>query len=184
MAFRNKNVLLGVTGSIAAYKSIEIARSLVKYGANVQVVMTDSATKIIGPLTFQAITGHQVKIDLFSNDQTAMEHILLSKWADFVIIAPATANIIAKLAHGIADDLLSTVCLALESTKTIYVVPAMNINMWQNRLVQNNINTLKQYNFCVLDTGYGELACGDVGYGKMLTADQVIDFVNNRIEAK
>lgn len=178
-AFTNKNILLGVTGGIAAYKAAELARLLVKQGANVQVVMTESASLFIRDLTFQALTGNSVRTSLFDTvAELGMGHIELARWSDFIIIAPATANIIGKLAHGLADDLLSTVCLAQPQDRAkIYIAPAMNTHMLENPRVQHNINILKQDNYHILDTAYGEQACGDVGYGRMLDPQSIIDSI-------
>ena len=182
--FSNKNILLGVTGGIAAYKAAELARLLVKQGANVQVVMTESASLFIRDLTFQALTGNSVRTSLFDTTaELGMGHIELARWSDFIIIAPATANIIGKLAHGLADDLLSTVCLAQPQDRAkIYIAPAMNTHMLQNPRVQNNISILKHDNYNILDTEYGEQACGDVGYGRMLDPQSIIDRIANNIK--
>lgn len=183
-AFTNKNILLGVTGGIAAYKAAELTRLLVKQGANVQVVMTESASFFIRDLTFQALTGNSVRTSLFdATAELGMGHIELARWSDFIIIAPATANIIAKLAHGFANDLLSTVCLAQSPKKTkIYIAPAMNTHMLENSRVQHNISVLKQDNYHILDTTYGEQACGDVGYGRMLDPQAIIDAIATDIK--
>ena len=161
-----KNILLGITGGIAAYKSASFARLLIKSGYDVRVIMTASAQAFITPLTLQALTGNPVHIDLL--DETAelgMGHIELAKWADLLIIAPATANTIAKLAMGIADDLLTTVCLA--TTAPILVAPAMNQQMWQHPSVKLNLQTLTDYDYEIIQPASGEQACGDVGLGRM-----------------
>lgn len=162
----NKKILLGVSGGIAAYKAAELLRLLTKQGAEVRVVMTASAQQFVTPLTFQALSGHTVYTELSEADQTqAMEHIHLSRWADLIIIAPATANIIAKLAHGIADDMLSTLCLASECP--IYIAPAMNQAMWHHPATQANIKQIEKYGISTIGPEAGVQACGELGFGRM-----------------
>lgn len=171
-----KNILLGITGGIAAYKSASFARLLIKSGYDVRVIMTASAQAFITPLTLQALTGNQVHIDLL--DETAelgMGHIELAKWADLLIIAPATANTIAKLAMGIADDLLTTVCLA--TTAPILVAPAMNQQMWQHPSVKLNLQTLTDYDYEIIQPASGEQACGDIGEGRLPEPEQLLEYV-------
>ncbi|WP_278931396.1 bifunctional phosphopantothenoylcysteine decarboxylase/phosphopantothenate--cysteine ligase CoaBC [Moraxella osloensis] len=171
-----KNILLGITGGIAAYKSASFARLLIKNGYDVRVIMTASAQAFITPLTLQALTGNPVHIDLL--DETAelgMGHIELAKWADFLIIAPATANTIAKLAMGIADDLLTTVCLA--TTAPILVAPAMNQQMWQHPSVKLNLQTLTDYDYEIIQPASGEQACGDIGEGRLPEPEQLLEYV-------
>ena len=171
-----KNILLGITGGIAAYKSASFARLLIKNGYDVRVIMTASAQAFITPLTLQALTGNPVHIDLL--DETAelgMGHIELAKWADLLIIAPATANTIAKLAMGIADDLLTTVCLA--TTAPILVAPAMNQQMWQHPSVKLNLQTLTDYDYEIIQPASGEQACGDIGEGRLLEPEQLLEYV-------
>lgn len=171
-----KNILLGITGGIAAYKSASFARLLIKSGYDVRVIMTASAQAFITPLTLQALTGNQVHIDLL--DETAelgMGHIELAKWADLLIIAPATANTIAKLAMGIADDLLTTVCLA--TTAPILVAPAMNQQMWQHPSVKLNLQTLSDYDYEIIQPASGEQACGDIGEGRLPEPEQLLEYV-------
>jgi phosphopantothenoylcysteine decarboxylase/phosphopantothenate--cysteine ligase len=168
-----KKILLGICGGIAAYKSVELARTLVKMGALVQVVMTRSALDFIGVQTFQAVTGSPVWTD--TNDsqfERAMAHIDLSRWADIVVIAPATANFMAKLAHGLADDLLSSICLMFKAS--IFVCPAMNVNMWQNPATLHNDETLKTRGFILVGPDSGEQACGDTGLGRMREPEYII----------
>src|SRR3990167_133759 len=168
-----KRVLLGVTGGIAAYKSAELVRRLRDAGATVRVVMTDAATGFVTPLTFQALSGHRVYTRLMDADQeAAMGHIRLARWADVVLVAPATANFLAKLAHGTADDLLSTLCLSLEAP--LAVAPAMNQAMWSNPATQANINQLSARGVYLFGPGIGAQACGEVGLGRMLDADQLL----------
>ena len=171
-----KNILLGITGGIAAYKSASFARLLIKSGYDVRVIMTASAQAFITPLTLQALTGNQVHIDLL--DETAelgMGHIELAKWADLLIIAPATANTIAKLAMGIADDLLTTVCLA--TAAPILVAPAMNQQMWQHPSVKLNLQTLTDYDYEIIQPASGEQACGDIGEGRLPEPEQLLEYV-------
>ena len=163
---KGKTVLLGVTGGIAAYKAAALASALVKLHANVEVVMTKNATEFIAPLTFEQLTGNRVSVDTFDrNFVHKVEHISLAKRTDLVIVAPATANIIAKFAHGIADDMLSTTVLACRCPKLI--APAMNTNMYENPITQDNIEKLRHYGFEVIEPASGRLACGDVGAGKL-----------------
>ena len=171
-----KNILLGITGGIAAYKSASFARLLIKSGYDVRVIMTASAQAFITPLTLQALTGNQVHIDLLDESaELGMGHIELAKWADLLIIAPATANTIAKLAMGIADDLLTTVCLA--TTAPILVAPAMNQQMWQHPSVKLNLQTLTDYDYEIIQPDSGEQACGDIGEGRLPEPEQLLEYV-------
>lgn len=177
MSLANRHILLGVTGGIAAYKAAELARLLVKAGAKVQVVMTRSAGEFIGAMTFQAITGKETRSDLFdSAHEAAMGHIELARWADVVIIAPATANFIALMARGAANDLLSTLCLA--TAAPVVVAPAMNRQMWSDPATQANIETLQEHGRLIRGPAAGEQACGDVGPGRMLEPAEILDAVN------
>ncbi len=161
-----KHILLAVCGGIAAYKSAELVRCLIKKDYKVRVIMTASACQFITPLTFQALSGHPVQTQLLDTEQeNAMGHINLARWADKLIIAPATANIIAKLAHGLADDLVSTLCLAVECP--VYIAPAMNQAMWHKPVTQNNINILQNNGFRLINPEKGTLACGEWGWGRM-----------------
>lgn len=170
----NKNILLGVTGGIAAYKSVVLVRRLKEFGANVQVVMTDSAQEFITPLTFQAISGNPVHCSLLDVEaEAAMGHIELARWADAIIIAPATANSMARLANGEADDLLTTVCLA--SNVPLAIAPSMNQAMWSNRATQENLQTLKSRDIEIYGPASGEQACGDVGEGRMLEPEAIVE---------
>lgn len=173
-ALTDKRVLLGITGGIAAYKSAELVRRLIEVGARVQVVMTPAATHFVGPLTFQAVSGEPVHLDLLDpNAEAGMGHIELARWPDLILIAPASADIIARLAHGLANDLLSTLCLATD--KPMAVAPAMNRLMWQNVATQENCRLLKQRGIYVWGPGSGEQACGEVGEGRMLEPSQLRD---------
>ena len=174
--FNNKKILLGITGGIAAYKAAEFCRLLIKQGAEVRVVMTDAAREFIQPLTFQALTGNPVYSSLFDADaQNAMDHIELARWADCLVIAPCTADTIAKLADGYADNLLLTIALA--TTSKIAVAPAMNQQMYQNQANLQNIQSLKERGFLIWGPDEGEQACGEVGPGRMLEADNLLQHV-------
>ncbi|MDE2220135.1 MAG: bifunctional phosphopantothenoylcysteine decarboxylase/phosphopantothenate--cysteine ligase CoaBC [Gammaproteobacteria bacterium] len=173
---RGKHVLLGVTGGIAAYKSAELVRRLVERGAEVQVVMTAAAREFIGATTFQALSGRPVRDSLWdANAEAAMGHIELARWAELVLVAPASADFLARLVHGRADDLLATLCLA--TTAPIVVAPAMNQQMWANAATQANMSTLRQRAVQVLGPASGEQACGEVGPGRMLEPTEIADLV-------
>ena len=170
----NKNILLGVTGGIAAYKAAEYCRLLIKQGAQVRVVMTSAAKEFIQPLTFQALTGEPVLSELFDADTAnAMDHIELARWADLIVIAPASADSIAKLADGYADNLLLTIVLA--ASCPVAVAPAMNQQMYKNQATQDNIQRLRQHAVLVWGPAAGAQACGDVGEGRMLEPQQLAD---------
>ena len=159
-------ILLGVTGGIAAYKSPELVRRLIERGADVQVVMTDAAQKFITPLSFQAVSGRPVRCDLWdSAAEAAMGHIELARWAELVLIAPASADFIARLACGRADDLLATLCVATEAP--VALAPAMNRVMWSNKATQANIEVLVSRGVRILGPGSGSQACGEIGLGRM-----------------
>ena len=163
---KEKTILLGVTGGIAAYKSASLASRLVKAGAEVRVIMTEHATNFINPITFETLTGHKCITDTFDrNFEFQVEHVSLAKKADVIMVAPATANIIAKLAHGLADDMLTTTILASHAPKLI--APAMNTGMYENPVTQDNLALLKKYGMEVIEPAAGHLACGDEGKGKM-----------------
>lgn len=171
---RNKNVVLGVTGGIAAYKVCDIVSGLKKLNANVDVIMTRAAAEFITPLTLQSISQNKVNVDLFQRpDNWEIEHIALAKKADLLVIAPATANIIGKLANGIADDLLSTTAMATKAP--ILIAPAMNTNMYTNPIFQGNIEKLKELGVGFVAPGSGRLACGDVGEGRLAPVGMIID---------
>lgn len=179
----NKNILLGVTGSIAAYKSAELARRLREVGANVRVAMTENAKKFITPLTMQAVSANTVHLDLFDlHAEAAMGHIELARWADAIIIAPASANFIADLAHGNANNLITTLCLATRAP--IAIAPAMNQVMWENSLTQRNIQLLSQNNIKIFNPVSGSQACGDMGFGRMLEPLQIIDALTEMFISK
>jgi phosphopantothenoylcysteine decarboxylase/phosphopantothenate--cysteine ligase len=178
----NKNILIGVTGGIAAYKSAEIVRGLKKAGSSIRVVMTQSAKEFITPLTLQALSGNPVSTDLLDAEaEAAMGHIELARWADAILIAPATANTLAKLSSGRADDLLSSITLAFEGP--IGLAPAMNQAMWKDQRTQSNIQNLEHKNFSLYGPGSGEQACGDVGLGRMLEPPEIIELFASLFEA-
>lgn len=163
---KGKTVVLGITGSIAAYKMANVASMLAKQHCDVQVIMTKNATQFITPLTFETLCNTRCMVDTFDrNFQYNVEHVALAKRADLVMVAPASANIIAKMAHGIADDMLSTTVLACRCKKL--VAPAMNTNMYENPITQDNLETLRRYGFGIIDPAVGMLACKDVGAGKL-----------------
>ena len=173
---KGKTVILGVTGGIAAYKSAYLTSLLIKAGADVQVIMTEHAREFIAPLTFEALTNQRCHTDTFDrNHEYSTEHVSLASRADAVIIAPATANVIAKLACGIADDMLTTTVLACDCPKI--VVPAMNTRMYENPVTQDNLEKLRKYGVTVVEPAAGRLACGDVGKGKMPEPDVLFQYV-------
>ncbi len=177
---KGKTVLLGVTGSIAAYKIAGLASMLVKQGCDVHVLMTENAANFIHPITFETLTSNKCLIDTFDrNFQYNVEHVALAKRADVVMIAPATANVIAKLAHGICDDMLTTTVLACTCKKLI--APAMNTNMYQNPITQDNLSLLRKYGFEVLEPEVGRLACNDVGAGKMPSEETLFSYLEREL---
>jgi phosphopantothenoylcysteine decarboxylase/phosphopantothenate--cysteine ligase len=177
---KGKNIILGVTGSIAAYKIAGLASMLVKKGCKVHVLMSQNATNFINPITFETLTGNKCLVDTFDrNFQYNVEHVSLAKLADVVLIAPASANVIAKLAHGIADDMLTTTVLACRCKKIIS--PAMNTNMYENPIVQDNIRICESYDMEVIKPDFGYLACGDIGAGKMPDPEVLFDFIENEV---
>ena len=173
----NKTVVLGITGSIAAYKAVDIASKLNQAGARVEVVMTESATKFIAPLTLRNITGRPVATDMFElASEFNIEHVALAEAADVVVIAPATANIIAHLAAGLADDMLT--CVVLATKAPIILAPAMNVNMFENPITQDNLAKLKARGFTIVDPVYGRLASGKMGLGRLAEVDKIIGTIN------
>lgn len=178
-----KTVLLGVTGGIAAYKMANVASSLVKMGFNVHVIMTENATNFITPITFETLTNNKCIIDTFDrNFEFKVEHIALAKQADVVLVAPATANVIGKMANGIADDMLTTTILACKCKKI--VAPAMNTNMYENPIVRDNIAKLMMYGFEIIPAASGHLACGDSGKGKLPDENILIEYILRALNAK
>lgn len=173
---KGKTILLGITGGIAAYKAAALASALVKLHANVEVVMTKNATEFITPLTFEELTGHRVMVDTFDrNFQHQVEHISLAQRTDLIIIAPATANVCAKLAHGLADDMLTTTALACRCPKLI--APAMNTNMYENPVTQDNLGLLRRYGWEIIEPASGRLACGAVGKGKLPEPEELVQYI-------
>ena len=171
-----KTVLLGVTGSIAAYKIANLASMLKKQQADVHVLMTRNATNFINPITFETLTGNKCLVDTFDrNFQFQVEHVSIAKKADVVMIAPASANVIGKLAHGIADDMLTTTIMACRCKK--FISPAMNTNMFENPIVQDNLKILEHYGYEVIDPAVGYLACGDTGAGKMPEPETLLNYI-------
>ena len=177
---KGKTVLLGVTGSIAAYKIANLASALKKLHAEVHVLMTENATNFITPVTFESLTGTKCLVDTFDrNFQFQVEHVSIAKKADVALIAPASANVIGKLAHGITDDMLTTTIMACKCHKIIS--PAMNTNMFENPILQDNLKTLEHYGFEVIQPASGYLACGDVGAGKMPEPDVLLQYILKEI---
>lgn len=174
--FADKTILLGVTGSIAAYKIASLASMLVKQHAQVHVIMTKNATNFINPITFETLTGHKCLVDTFDrNFEFQVEHVSLAKQADLALVAPASANIIGKLAHGIADDMLTTTLLACKAP--VLISPAMNTNMYENPIVQDNLQTLARYGMKIIAPASGYLACGDTGAGKMPEPETLFSYI-------
>lgn len=177
---KGKTVVLGVTGSIAAYKIASLASMLKKLGADVQVLMTENATHFINPITFETLTGNKCLVDTFDrNFQYSVEHVALAKRADVVMVAPATANVIGKLVHGIADDMLTTTVMACKCKK--YISPAMNTQMFENPIVQDNLKKCQEYGMEIIAPAVGYLACGDTGAGKMPEPEVLLEYILQEI---
>ena len=178
--FKGKNIVLAVTGSIAAYKIANLASMLMKQHCKVTVMMTQNATNFINPITFETLTGNKCLVDTFDrNFQYSVEHVSLAKETDVVLVAPASANVIAKMAHGLADDMLTTTILACECKKII--APAMNTHMYHNPIVQDNLKILEKYGMEVIKPDYGYLACGDIGDGKMPSEETLFSYIEREI---
>ena len=174
---KGKNILLCVTGGIAVYKAAALTSKLVQTGCNVRVMMSESACNFVAPLTFQALSRNEVYTDTFEEkDPSKIAHIDVGDWADLVLIAPATANIIGKLANGLADDMISTTLLA--TTATVWIAPAMNVHMYDHPSVRKNIETLYQFGYRFIEPGEGYLACGYVGKGRLEEPEAIVDLVN------
>ncbi|MEE9400100.1 MAG: bifunctional phosphopantothenoylcysteine decarboxylase/phosphopantothenate--cysteine ligase CoaBC [Dehalococcoidales bacterium] len=179
----NKTIVLGITGGIAAYKAADIASKLTQAGARVEVVMTESATEFVTPLTLRSITGRPVVTDMFEPvTEYSIEHIALAEAADVIAIAPATANTIARLAVGIADDMLT--CLVLATKAPVIIAPAMNDRMFQNPVTQHNLNKLKARGFTIIDPGYGRLASGKIGWGRLADVEIIISTIKQVLSRK
>ncbi len=177
---KGKTVLLGVTGSIAAYKMANVANMLVKMGCDVHVILTENATHFITPITFETLTGNKCMVDTFDrNFQFHVSHVSLAKKADVVLIAPASANVIAKMANGLADDMLTTTILACQCKKI--VAPAMNTNMYHNEIVQDNLKKLQNYGFEIINPESGMLACRDIGDGKLPKEEVLVEYILKEI---
>ena len=177
---KGKTILLGVTGSIAAYKMANVASMLIKKGADVHVIMTKNATNFINPITFETLTNHKCLVDTFDrNFEFNVEHVSIAKAADVVLIAPATANVIGKLANGIADDMLTTTVMAC--TCPILVSPAMNTNMYNNPIFQDNMKRLESYGYKMIEPGTGRLACRDVGAGKLPSEEILVEQIEKTL---
>jgi len=175
---KNKEIILGVSGGIAAYKSVELLRELTKRGANVHVVMTKNAQQFIAPLTFQALSGNPVLCDMFQLLMgSRIGHVTLADNADLMVISPATANILGKIANGIADDFLSTMVMA--TTVPVLFAPSMNVNMWESSFVQNNVEKLKAHGYRFVGPIEGDLACGSVGKGKLADVEEIIEKIED-----
>ena len=180
---QGKTVLLGVSGSIAAYKTASLASALKKQNADVQVIMTKNAANFINPITFEALTGNKCLVDTFDrNFQFQVEHISVARKADLVMVAPASANVLGKMAHGIADDMLTTTIMAC--TCPVFLSPAMNTRMFENPIVQENIRILKQYGYQIIEPAAGYLACGDTGAGKMPEPEVLLSCILQEIACK
>lgn len=180
MNLKGKTILVGVTGSIAAYKTANLVSSLKKLEANVIVAMTENAKKFVNPITFETLSNNRCLIDTFDrNFEFKTEHISISKQVDLVVIAPATANVIGKIANGLADDMLTTTIMACKCKKLI--APAMNTAMFENPIVQDNIEKLKKYDYEIIEPNCGRLACGDNGKGKMAEPEEILDYILKEI---
>ena len=179
---KKHNVLIGITGGISAYKIPNLCRIFIKNNYNVKIIMTENATRFITPLTLETIVNYRVYVNEFGENREigAIEHIELVDWADVIIIAPATANTIAKIAHGIGDNLLTSLML-VASNKTTFICPAMNTRMYLNPVTRQNIEILEELGFSIIEPGEGELACGDVGPGRLRDVEDIFDIVNKRV---
>jgi phosphopantothenoylcysteine decarboxylase/phosphopantothenate--cysteine ligase len=176
--FKNKNILIGVTGGISAYKVCDIVSALKHKGANVNVMMTKNATKFITPLTLETLSKNKVYVEMFDGDYSEeVKHISLAKNADLVLIAPCSANVIGKIANGIADDMLTTTVIAAKAK--VVIAPAMNDNMYSNPIVLDNIEKLKRFGYEFIEPATGNLACGYVGKGKLAKKETIIEYLEN-----
>ena len=179
----SKCVVIGVTGGIAVYKALDVISALRKKDIEVHVIMTESASKFVNPLTFQSISQNMVVTDMFAEPKAwEIQHISLAQKADLMLVAPATANIIGKISNGIADDMLSTTIMATKAK--VLIAPAMNTNMYENKIVQNNISKLKDFGYKFIEPASGRLACGDVGIGKLADVNTIVERVLEELEEK
>ena len=177
------NIVLGVTGSIAAYKAADITSSLTKRGHNIDVILTENGSKIITPITLQTLSKNKAYMDMFEEiTPKEVKHISLAEKADIVLIAPATANIIGKIAGGIADDFLSTVVMAAAPHTPVYIAPAMNTNMYENPIVQDNIDRLKRFGYHFIEPKESMLACGVLGKGALADVDDIVRIIEGSIK--
>lgn len=182
MTLKDKKILICISGGIAVYKVCELVRTLIKQGAFPRVVMTNSASKFVSPLTFETLTGEEVHHEMFPSNYIATRHIDLADWADCLVVVPATANVIGKIANGLSDDLLATIVCAATCPKLI--APAMNTNMWNNSIVKENIEKLRRHGYAVMGTTVGELACGWIGEGRLADQDEIIQHIYARLAPK
>ena len=183
MIMNNKKVLLGVSGGIAVYKALDVISRLKKKGIEVKVIMTKSATEFVTPISFQSLSENPVVIDMFDEPKAwEIQHISLAKWADLVVVVPATANIIGKVANGIADDMLSTTIMATKAE--VIFCPAMNTNMYENKIVQKNMATLKDLGYGFINPASGRLACGDIGRGKLENTEIIAEKIIKKLSSK
>lgn len=180
--FKNLNIVVGITGGIAAYKACGIVNYLKQEGANINIIMTKHACEFITPLTLETLSGNKVVTDMFDGDYTEVKHIKLAQEANLILIIPATANIIGKVANGIADDMLSTTVMATNAPVIFF--PAMNHVMYENIIVQENINKLKNYGYKILEPTVGHLACGYNAKGKLPKTEEIVNYVKKLIKEK
>ena len=173
----NKNILVGISGSIAAYKAADLISKLKSYGANVKAIMTSSANQFVTVTTLESLSDNEVIHENGKSKISNFAHLDLAKWADILVIAPCTANLMNKIANGVGDDLLTTICLAFN--KKLFVVPAMNPDMWTNKFTQSSIEKLEMNNINIIGPEYGKHACGDTGYGRMSSTEYIIEQLEN-----
>ena len=179
---KNKKILLIICGGISAYKSLEVIRGLKKRDVSIKTILTKSGKNFVTPLSISSLSHEKVYEDIFSAENEAeMDHISLSRWADIVLVAPATANTIAKLSHGSSNDLASTVILA--SNKDIFLTPAMNVRMWEHPSTKDNLNKLKSYGYKIIGPEIGDMACGEFGEGKMTEPEKILKIIHNYLDS-
>lgn len=183
--FKKRKILIGISGGIAVYKIASLTNFFIKGGAEVKIIMTNAATKFVSPLTFQTLTNKSVYLDMFQIMNTdEVEHVALAHWCDIFVLAPATANTIGKIANGIADNLLSTVIMALPSKTRVVLAPAMNVEMWNNPIFKNNINILNKFDhkYIIIEPRSGILACKTSGVGKIADNETILDVVYSNLK--